>query len=596
MSTDIVQFIKTINNYCDRRCTHLTHITYCQTDIICVPMCNTINEFFAFCKSNNIQITAEHSIIINKALNSIFRTSVFGLSYTCRNQINNKLLQSTIECTINTITLNLQNIFNILQTQDVTIKSFFMELPCNQILFLQRSDYVRLLRLNLSPKYLMKFIKLISKNANQLLLVCQYFPDYIDVMKTNEINIPMSCVAAICNNDQLSGEKIIQIIKKYNGSNNYNINCLENASITCNVELILFLLDHRLIPNKRCFDAILESKSLKNNIKKCIDIYIGCDYKLTKQDILKCLKSEIIIENIDRFDIEVDDDIAQLCYEHKLKPETYNLIPNIKTLQSMCINGVFADIKTFIKNNTHIIPNEQCVINACKRSNIALLEYLVKNGAVFTFQCLIKLSGTSRARSSIAVNLFAPVYKKQSDELEKLKKEILIKDNIINASQKSSTNKTSQEINIDKNINVNIDDKKLKKEILIKDNIINASQKSSTNKTSQEINIDKNINVNIDDKILTIVVPKSITIPKRQRQKVNPPQQLVKYLKLNNDKLSFIESRLLILKKIKNEKWFGKTKTLINLPADFRKILQIDIDGFINFTDLDKIVKLCYRK
>ena len=96
------------------------------------------------------------------------------------------------------------------------------------------------------------------------------------------------------------------------------------------------------------------------------------------------------------------------------------------------------------------------------------------------------------------------------------------------------------------------------------------------------------------DFCIDIIVPDTIKVPKRKRQKVKPPKQLVTYLDLDNKKISFLEARKILVDHIKTNNYFGEDKSLIDLPKDFRKLLDLD-DGFIRRDDIDKIVELCYK-
>ena len=59
--------------------------------------------------------------------------------------------------------------------------------------------------------------------------------------------------------------------------------------------------------------------------------------------------------------------------------------------------------------------------------------------------------------------------------------------------------------------------------------------------------------------------------------------------------MSFIEARKLLINHIKKNKWYGENKALIDPPIAFRNLIGISKTGYINFSDIDLLVKLCYK-
>ena len=388
------------------------------------------------------------------------------------------------------------------------------------------------------------------------LLCCQYFPQFINIfLKKLNIEVTIEHIEKIC----LCDNNGLETIKKYNIRANQI--CLENASLKCNHTLMAHIIDQRIEPTTKCFENIIQSKYKRPIKKSCINLLIGCGYVLTRDEFIQCLNNSILIENISRFSIDVDEEISNICYNNNLNPTTFKLCQvTIKTLETMLKAPLRREtrfFKTFI-NKHKIVPDEACLLAAIKHYSRSgtFIKFLVEKGAPFTHNCLLKSSiaqGCTKRTLTQMISLYLNYCKTQTSELENYKKE----------------------------------NEKLKKKIKkLKKKKIKIHTKS----------VESTSDIIVTLPMLTIIVPDNIKVPKRQRQKVNPPPKLVEYLKLDNKKISFLDARKLLLDHIRENNFFGINKSQIDLPEDFRNLLGIESNGYIDFADIDKIVSLCYKK
>ena len=74
-----------------------------------------------------------------------------------------------------------------------------------------------------------------------------------------------------------------------------------------------------------------------------------------------------------------------------------------------------------------------------------------------------------------------------------------------------------------------------------------------------------------------------------------PKKYLTYFQKCEYDKMSFFDIKQELVTIIKKKSWYQKNNfTLIDFPNDLRQLLGLEKDGYIRFSDIDKIVYLFY--
>lgn len=162
-------------------------------------------------------------------------------------------------------------------------------------------------------------------------------------------------------------------------------------------ELYDKLIQCRKVPMQSCFKYMIQygsnyfymyDKEKYSYVSNTIaEMFIELGFIPNKNDIIISIKQNVHIDNIDRFGIEIDNDIIDVCVEYNFFPVSYE-IPKIKQLEGMCKHEQLSAIKKYVKKYK-LIPNEKCMVAGCKRKkNInQVLSFLISKGGEFTNEC-----------------------------------------------------------------------------------------------------------------------------------------------------------------------------------------------------------------
>lgn len=364
-------------------------------------------------------------------------------------------------------------------------------------------------------------------------------------------------------------------IDTYIGKNNINLDeeCLESACQNYNTEVIAKILNNKIIPTGKAFKYLISNFcndfNNKKNITKCINNFINCGYQLKKEDILTLIEKKYTVANLDLYDIKLDHDILKHCYDYNYLDNEYNFSNfdgTIELLRLMCTKEDLNAIKKFYENNVTIVPDEQCMLNACiysKKREIIL--FLIEKGGMFNYNLLRQhLQATTFPKNLIELcDVYNSYLENKINNMEKL-----LKDNDI----------------------------KYKPLTKMKNN----NAKIKTNKPIMKLipiesNSEKEID-NTDILKIKLIVRKKNVIPTNKNFKIKVPKKLSKFFEIDKTELmSFNESKNYMIDKIIKNKWFNKNKpNLIDFPSNFRKILKLPKDGYVTFNDLGNIIEQCY--
>ena len=275
----------------------------------------------------------------NTFLNFILSSNTFGNGYSSTNIISH-LLSSSIQKP-KTITFLLNN--------------------CNITDFTRMFNNLRYS--NVSKKYIIEYVK---KNIN---LICNsvlfdslisYFVSDIEIMKL------LYTKTTIEDNKQ----KII----KY---------ALENQ----NTKLILYFLENNIIKptietmNKLLVKVMIRDGPSSSNkmIAEIIDIFVDYEFKVTKEIVLLLLDRGCYINNIEKYNIEIDQDIINFCATKSYYPYKFHIKPELKVLIKECSKQDNVETIKMLKERGGEF-NEQCLECACKiYKNGKVIKYLIKD-------------------------------------------------------------------------------------------------------------------------------------------------------------------------------------------------------------------------
>ncbi len=208
-------------------------------------------------------------------------------------------------------------------------------------------------------EYVKKNINLIS-NSTLFDSLITYFTNYFDIIKL------LYATTTIEENKQ----KVI----KYS---------LENQ----NTKLILYFLNDKIIiPNMETLTKLLtkiiirEGPSGSNKIiAEIIDIFVDYGLKITKEIIIFLLDRGCYVNNIEKYNVEVDKDIVDFCATKSFYPYKFHLKPELKVLIKECSKENNLEIIKMLKERGGEF-NEQCLECACKiYKNGKVIKYLIKD-------------------------------------------------------------------------------------------------------------------------------------------------------------------------------------------------------------------------
>jgi len=239
--------------------------------------------------------------------------------------------------------------------------------------------------------YIKDNINKICKNKNLLSKIIKTLSNKIFILKNVYNTIKNT------NNDDLVNEIFNNCIS--NNDKEFIILILEGSSITLDISTITILLSK--IYNKTgcspCADKIAET----------IDILIDNGLKVTKEIIFKLLESGCYINNIEKYDIAIDNDILQKCAEVSYYPYKFKIAPNIEILKRECskhdnittikklkeLGGIYTidclieavklkkngKVIKYLINECGVEPNDECVTHFQESYGIEALDLIIKN-------------------------------------------------------------------------------------------------------------------------------------------------------------------------------------------------------------------------
>lgn len=257
-------------------------------------------------------------------------------------------------------------------------------------------------------------------------------------------------------------------------------------------------------------------------------------------------------------------------------------------LHKLCQTKSLKTIEHYIKNNG-IKPDKKCLHNACNiKNNYKIIKYLLTQGCSMDQDTIVALIKSNCTQD------FEEIVTQYLNGLNK-KIEVL---------EKKTRNTYDQETTTEEGSDADLYDKEL-------------YEKDYTYSTKYAIDLDVNIKqklIDVDDfdedieeflstmdkyKIIEIDDIKLYNVPKLKKVKREIPKKYKDYFQLSDtefDKMSFNDIKRDLISIIKKEGWHEKNNmTLINLPKDLRKLLGIEDDGYIRFSDIDVLVGLFYN-
>lgn len=343
--------------------------------------------------------------------------------------------------------------------------------------------------------------------------IIKYYPDFVNL---GVLKRAINCGHLDLVNDMINmritiDASIVDELLKKNTPQNFDIfknlflhglkmstEILEIACKYINEQVMHYLLENKIQPNKQCFDAIVNSmadnnigyryKSKQNNIPQVskktelINIITNFGYNLTYDDILYATRCKVVIKNIENYNIKFDNRFIEICSEIGFYPD-YNikdLKPTSVCLEKECTRtGNIAQVKKLV--NMGIKPTTKSLENSCcHKNNMANVKYLVEQGAEPNLECIKNIA---RSLGNRTLDFIISEYEKT------LIKTVKNENNIKNNTKQSNAKKNGE-----KSSNI-----KKKLQYLSDENIDihgeSSDDQSTDNESSDNQSVDENIQV-----------------------------------------------------------------------------------------------------
>lgn len=335
--------------------------------------------------------------------------------------------------------------------------------------------------------------------------------------------------------------------------------CLDIVCRCGNEKAISFILEKGRLPIKREHFNILINSVFDSGVNVCtkekMEVLILNGYVPDREDLIETIKRNVEIPGIRRFNIDLDKDILERCWDNDFYPDyEFSCIdPLMVELQKLCMIREIGKIRAFCKKNK-LVPDRKCMENACSfKTNAPIYEYLKSIGGKPTLKCIQRSSKECKANFlKQIIDDYMEVHLKEKDE-----KDVIIQNLQNELAQLKKLNGD------DKNIQNNTEDK--------------------------EEYTDKNPDENKTIAHSFKINEQNFETIKRIRGKLNNNAKIKEILGIKV-KASFLDIKKATIEYIQNNNLIGENN-LISFPLDFQDKIGMNTAGNpIRFEDIDIVV------
>ncbi|AYV81423.1 MAG: SWIB/MDM2 domain protein, partial [Harvfovirus sp.] len=393
-----------------------------------------------------------------------------------------------------------------------------------------------------------------------------------------------------------------------------NEKLLVKACDAQNYELIKMFLDLKILPTKECFKSLVSAdfakygrrsyyyrKTAKNdmdNTNSLVDLLVSYGFKPDYDDIVIATNNHLKLNNIEMFEIKLDDKFLELCAELNFYPyKLTDVKPNVKCLELACKKaGNLVAIKTLVKSG--LKPDLACLQAACQmRSNLATIRFIIDQGVVPDFICIRHCAATLGNKT---LSFLLSLYK--SDE----EQEVAVDDES-SESIEDDTSGSPPALELPEDlpevvIADEISEEEIPEEVIPEEP--EEPEESPKKKTKGKIIVKGKAPKN------EVVIEEAPLLPQTIVKITKPTKEIkLKELYSLNDKLSllltneegnkmtFLDAKQKLLEYVNKNDLFDKTdKFLIKIDAEINKISGFEVNKYLNFMDFDNFVANCLLK
>jgi len=184
---------------------------------------------------------------------------------------------------------------------------------------------------------------------------------------------------------ELYGDNILEKVLHYGGTLDNTL--LEKVCETTNIcmySIIRFLFNNGILPSEVSFNKLINNKDITYYLDICVKIFLEHDYRITYEQLLILTSRKIKINNIDKYELKLDNRYLEICDKINFYPYPFGDIKQEDIdLMSQCTPH------SKIKSN--IVPKQICMKLACTyKNNLNVLETLTQLGGKIDLDCLQK--------------------------------------------------------------------------------------------------------------------------------------------------------------------------------------------------------------
>jgi hypothetical protein len=295
---------------------------------------------------------------------------------------------------------------NLISNDNITIMSsgynsnksnFINILITNNIIKNKCFEYL----LNLmSIEQFYKYINKITKNHNSVLdnIITKYIKNNSDklLLKSNSY---ICCKITTVFVNKMTLIKSVYPIISANMDNNNKKTLLFNAISAFDKELVFLILEEKnTIPDyeiitkltERCINRSDDGCIHSKQVAEIIDLLVEYGLVITKEIVIKLLNHGCYINNIEKYGINIDEEIIEKCAAISYYPYKFDIKPSLKILLKECAKpDNLIHIKKLKEYGGDY--NSDCLAEACKlRKNGRVIKYLITECGVKVNENCIK--------------------------------------------------------------------------------------------------------------------------------------------------------------------------------------------------------------
>lgn len=163
-----------------------------------------------------------------------------------------------------------------------------------------------------------------------------------------------------------------------------NKDCLDASIMGNNIKIIAKMLQYRILPDSATLYQLgntCDYNRNKNTTQRIIELLIEYGLKIDISNVECALSNGIAIHNLERFNIQYDENIYFMCFKYNYFPREYikrfTIDSSILELRHKFKKCTHRQVIQYIKEN-NVVPDRYCIDNAIMYGNYELTSVFCK--------------------------------------------------------------------------------------------------------------------------------------------------------------------------------------------------------------------------